>query len=137
MTSELITWRDEYSVGVPEVDYEHQQLIGLINELYEQIMADAEKEAISGFLGEVYAQVSAHFALEEKVMRDCRYDQLDDHKADHEKLLDEIGDIIDRFDANAFFSAQDFGQTLSSWFGEHFATADARFHGSLAAGKGG
>ena len=28
-----ITWRDEYSVGLPDVDHEHRELIAMINEL--------------------------------------------------------------------------------------------------------
>ena len=115
---------------------EHQQLIGLINSLYEQVMADVEQEAVTEFLGDVYAQISAHFALEEKIMRDCDYDEFDDHKADHERLLDEIGEIIDRYDADEFFSGEELGETLTVWFGEHFATKDARFHGGLRENTG-
>jgi hemerythrin len=38
---------------------------------------------------------SAHFALEERFMREHGYDQLALHKADHERLLDEIREIMD------------------------------------------
>lgn len=128
---DLISWRDAYAIGVDSVDYEHRQLISLINELYECARGDADKNAILEFLGDVLAQISAHFALEEKLMRERNYDEFEDHKQDHERLLDDISDIIDAYEADRFFSAESFGERLDAWFSEHFRTRDARFHGRL------
>ncbi len=128
----LIEWRDEFKVGVASVDYEHQQLIALLNDLHAGLTGSADKEAVSRFLGEVYARIAAHFALEEQVMRERRYDQLDDHKADHERLLDEIRDIMDRHDADAGYDYEDeLAGQLRDWFTEHFKTKDARLHRML------
>ena len=30
----LLDWRDEFRIGIAEVDHEHQVLIGLINDLH-------------------------------------------------------------------------------------------------------
>lgn len=91
----LIQWKNEYSVGVPDVDHEHQELIALINALAADLERGYTKQSIEAFLGEIYAKISAHFALEEKIMRERRYDQYDDHKAEHERLLEGIRDIMD------------------------------------------
>ena len=88
----LITWRDEFSVGVNAVDHEHRELIRLINELDEAMGANADQAVVVGALGEIYARIAAHFALEEKEMRAARYAALDSHKQDHEALLDELLD---------------------------------------------
>ncbi len=80
------------------------------------------------FLGEIYARISAHFALEERVMRERKYDQYEDHKEDHERLLDEIRDIMDVYEDQALFDEQAFAESLSRWFTDHFRTKDARFH---------
>ena len=128
----LIEWKDEYSVGVPEVDYEHRKLIDLINELHENLIRKDSHETVTDFLGEIYAKISAHFALEEKFMRDIRYDQYDDHKADHERLLDEIRDIMDDQERGAYVDYESvLSERLSAWFGEHFKTHDARLHGAV------
>ena len=128
----LIQWRKEFATGVAEVDHEHQELVGLINELHEQIGADAPRETVSEFLGEVFAKISAHFALEETVMRKHDYDEYADHKADHEKLLDDLRDIMDDFDAGR---GGDYKKALSTavrdWFVNHFKTKDARLHRKL------
>jgi len=125
----LIEWRSEFETGVLDVDHEHRELIDLINQLHDQMGGDAEPDKISAFLGEVFARISAHFALEESVMRKHQYDQYTEHKADHEKLLDDIRDIMDDFEAGKFAA---YDEALSSavrdWFVDHFKTKDARLH---------
>lgn len=128
----LIQWRKEFETGVAEVDHEHQELVGLINELHEQIGANAPREMVSDFLGEVFAKISAHFALEETVMRKHEYDEYADHKADHEKLLDDLRDIMDDFEADAGADYKDaLGAAVRDWFVNHFKTKDARLHKKL------
>lgn len=127
----LIEWRDEFSVGVPDVDHEHQELIGLINELHAAISSSDNAYSVLDFLGEIYAHVSAHFALEEKIMRERKYDHYAEHKADHEDLLDELRDIMDDYEENAWFSDDEFALAVGKWFSEHFRTRDARLHKHL------
>jgi len=86
----LIAWRPEFETGIPDVDHEHRELVGLINQLHAALEAGASKDEVARFLGEVFARISAHFALEESIMRKHRYDEYAEHKADHEKLLDDI-----------------------------------------------
>jgi hemerythrin len=125
----LIEWRQEFNTGVAEVDQEHQELVELINQLHEQIQHDPEKDTVSAFLGEVFARISAHFALEETVMRKHRYDEYQAHKAEHEALLDEIRDIMDDYEAGAYSDAgQALATTVRDWFVNHFKTKDARLH---------
>jgi hemerythrin len=127
----LIEWKDDFSVGVPDVDYEHQKLIALINDLHDAMSRDNSDVTVMDFLGEIYAHVAAHFALEEKIMRERNYDQYSDHKADHEALLDELRDIMDDYEENAFFSDDIFANAVGSWFSDHFRNRDARLHKHL------
>jgi hemerythrin len=124
----LIEWDEKYSVGVAAVDHEHRALIGLVNEAHDRLMRPGGEEAVMDFLGEIFARISAHFALEEKIMRARNYDHYDVHKADHERLLDEIRDIMDDYEDGEFFSEEPFARRLKTWFAEHFRTHDARLH---------
>ena len=124
----LIEWRDEFSVGVASVDLEHRDLIDLINDLHGMMGKGASQEQVTAALGEIYAQISAHFALEEKLMRDTRYESYADHKEDHESLLDELRDIMDRVDDDGSYEEQRLSGELETWFTEHFKTHDAKLH---------
>jgi len=124
----LIEWKKEFSVGVAEVDHEHQQLVALINALYDALPQDDAENKVMDFLGEIYTQIAAHFALEEKIMRSRNYDRYADHKSDHERLLDELRDIMDDYEENAYFDDGEFSGHLEGWFTGHFKTHDARLH---------
>ena len=127
----LLAWRSEFSVGVPAVDFEHRELIELINEMHDSLGGEAEPEDIVDFLGEVYAKIASHFALEERIMRERGYDDFAEHKADHGRLLEEIRDIMDEVELEGVFDEQTLAERLQTWFGDHFRTKDARLHGFL------
>ena len=126
----LIEWRKEFETGVADVDHEHRELVDLINALHGEIGKGAAKERIREFLGEVFARIAAHFALEESIMRKHAYDEYAAHKAEHEKLLDEIRDIMDEAeDTEAYGEA--LAATVRDWFVNHFKSKDARLHRQL------
>lgn len=124
----LLEWRDDFRIGIEEVDHEHRALIELINALHGALGADRSGDRVEAFLGEIYASISSHFALEEKVMRARRYDELAVHKADHERLLDDLRDLMDEQVGGAILDEERFAQRLAQWFAGHFQTHDARLH---------
>jgi len=128
----LIEWRKEFETGIPDVDHEHRQLVDLINRLHKHIAGGADHASVSDFLGEVFAKIAAHFALEESIMRKHSYDEYEAHKAEHEKLLDEIRDIMDlqRDDPKSVYG-DSLSSTVRDWFVNHFKSKDARLHKKL------
>ena len=124
----LIEWREEFSVGVAEVDHEHRELVAMINALHEAMGAGVGRDDIINSLGEIYAQISAHFALEEKFMLESRYMAYAEHKEDHEILLDDLRDIMDQVEDDGSYNEKRLSKDLSFWFSEHFRTHDARLH---------
>ncbi len=127
-TMKLVEWRNEFKIGIEEVDFEHQELIELINDSYKEAKKEGSTMALIDCLGEIFAKISAHFALEEKDMREMKYDQYEDHKQDHEQLLDDIRDIMDEYENISTLDDKEFGQRLTDWFVNHFSTKDARLH---------
>ena len=127
----LITWKDEFSVGVAAVDLEHRELIELIDGLDADIQEHATQTTVVETLGEIYARISAHFALEEKIMRKAGYDGFATHKHDHERLLDELLDVIDSVDDAGHYDRERLSHDLERWFSDHFRTHDARLHQRL------
>ena len=124
----LIEWKDEFSVGVTEVDLEHRDLIDLINDLHAVMGAGATQDKVVDTLGEIYTQISAHFALEEKFMRNSKYPAYPSHKEDHEILLDQLRDIMDRIEDDGSFDEERLSAELEKWFSDHFRTHDSKLH---------
>jgi hemerythrin len=129
----LIDWREEFSVGVVEVDYEHQELIDLINRLHRSVQEGVTRDQVVSGLGEIYAQIASHFALEEKLMQETRYPAFREHKMDHEALLDDLRDIMDEVEDDGEFDEQRLSIDLDRWFSDHFRLHDAKLHRSEGA----
>ena len=124
----LLAWRSEYSLGIPDVDHEHRELFDLINALHARLHEPGSGTTVTDFLGELFSKISSHFALEEKLMRDGRYADLPAHKADHERLLDEIRDLMDDYEDGGHVDLDRFAGDLERWFSVHFSTHDAALH---------
>ena len=126
----LVAWRKEFETGIPDVDHEHRALVELINEL--PAILDAEPGSVAlQVLGDINASISAHFALEERLMRESAYDEYREHKADHDRLLDEIRDLMDDYEEGRWVDRDAFGARVAEWFTLHFKTRDARLHRKL------
>jgi hemerythrin-like metal-binding protein len=126
----LIEWRDEFETGIPDVDHEHRELIALVNRL-PSVLDSKPTAPARRVLGDVYAAIAAHFALEERVMRESRYDEYLEHKDEHERLLDELRDLMDDWEAGMWVDREAFAARVADWFAVHFRTRDARLHGRL------
>ena len=124
----LLKWKPAYSLAIPSVDLEHREMIALINDCYERLGSGGDEGAIEDFLGEIHSGISAHFALEEQMMYKAAYPEYEAHKADHEKLLDEIRELMDVFFDDPEAGTRQLQFSLGNWFGRHFATFDARLH---------
>ena len=124
----LIEWKEDFSVGIPDVDFEHQVLIELINKLHENLAADNADYGVPEFLDEIYEHLSEHFTHEEKVMNERKYARFMDHKQDHEKLLGNMRAIMGNYQENAYFNDREFAENVQQWFIEHFKSCDTPLH---------
>jgi len=129
----LLQWKSEYGTGIEAVDYEHQQLIELINRLHEQLEASDAAKTVPGFFGDLLRGISAHFALEERLMRESAYEQLLPHKEDHERLLGELRELMDAYENSEEVDVVDLSRRLDAWFSRHFRTYDAELHKAVGA----
>lgn len=128
----LLQWKSEYETRIAAVDYEHRRLIGLINEMHDRLPGPGHQPVVSAFFGDLYAAISAHFALEERVMRERAYSGYVPHKADHERLLDEIRDLMDEYETSFEpASGEGLRERLDVWFVRHFQEMDAPLHAAI------
>jgi hemerythrin-like metal-binding protein len=73
----FITWSDEYSVNIKEIDRQHQFLINIINQMHELVMTDAvdgvNKTAIRRVFAELADYTDYHFRTEEELFKTHNY----------------------------------------------------------------
>jgi hemerythrin len=127
----LPDWKEEFETGIDFIDYEHRRLVELINRICDDSIHAASADTVADGLGELYAQICAHFALEERLMREEKYQRYEVHKADHEKLLDEIRSMMDAYEEGLCETCKKtLEECLTAWFYKHFRTQDAHFEAS-------
>ena len=86
-----ITWNDEWSVGIKEIDDQHKQFIELINNIYEAIeKGDFEKECCVSL--DYFANYALyHLSTEEDYFEKFDYDKKEEHIVEHNNYRKEIG----------------------------------------------
>ena len=126
----LIEWKDEFKLGIDDVDTDHRALIELINATHDVVSAGAGPADVVEGVIRIYDLVAVHFADEEAYMRETRYMAYAEHKEDHEILLDDLRDIIDQARSDGRYAEARLSADLEYWFSEHFRTHDARLHRS-------
>lgn len=124
----LLEWRDDFLIGIAEVDGEHRELIALLNEMHDEALRHRSAAQVATVLGEINVRIAAHFALEEKNMELLGYAGYAAHKAEHERLLDQITEIMEEVDQSGRYDPDALSAAVSAWFGEHFRTHDAELH---------
>ena len=122
----LIEWRDDFCTGILSIDNEHELLVSLINSTYEKLGSKPPLHNVITFLDIVYSTFSLHFELEEGIMRERGYDQLEAHSEDHRRLLRQLDTIASALKKQKSLDLDALRKTLADWFTGHFSTHDAR-----------
>jgi len=130
----MLTWREELTVGHPDIDNDHRRLIAIIND-FERLSTLIPKErALHEVLISLYDYAASHFAREEEIQRAGNYPFQEAHKAAHRDLLHDITEMATRYfikktepitkeslDVAAGF--------LRSWLLDHIIKDDLRMRG--------
>ncbi len=127
MTETLFEWNASFLIGIEELDHEHKVLIDDINRLHEELVRHDQKSEIEKRLGDIYARMQAHFALEEHVMKEHKYKFFDEHKREHDELLDNYTEYMLRFlNDTGTSSSIAIEDSLKQWVMNHIVTSDKK-----------
>jgi len=123
----IIEWRDDYSVGIQEIDEEHKQLVKLINELNEAIVMGSKREKVETVFAELTDYTRIHFAVEEALMRVVHYKGYDDHKKIHDEITRQVIVFQDKFNSGQQQSAAELMNFLVNWLFNHINQVDKMY----------
>ena len=93
----FMTWTEDMSVGLSELDDDHKALIRIINQLADNAGNDADGQVLRQCLFALTRYAEYHFGREEAVMTACRYPELIEHKQEHKDFTKNIHDIASSF----------------------------------------
>lgn len=113
-----LEWNPAYDTGIGGIDYEHHRLVDMLNEIHELILKDADPRKIATTLADFHALASAHFALEEKIMRDQNYPGFEGRRDTHYRLLDQVREVMDAYETGSYRQGESLPATLKQWLME-------------------
>jgi hemerythrin len=117
--------KTSYSIGIPEIDAQHQQLFECIDRL-EAAGDDRQRElAVYYVMDELREYVKIHFSVEEVVMRLFDYPELDKHAAEHQwfaSRLESFEQTELRHDVHL-----EAAKFLREWLVNHIQRSDQRY----------
>lgn len=122
-----IPWTNELSVGVKEIDEQHQMFLGILNELCD-ILANARPiPEIADVLRQLTAYANFHFATEEKYFDKFHYELADEHKEEHKKLLARVMEFNKRFETEGETILPELLDFLEDWLVDHLSEQDKKY----------
>ena len=123
----LLQWSENLSVGVVEMDRQHQKLVELVNRLY-QAMGEGKGDNLKKeILTELLTYTKIHFSAEERLMREHGYPQLADHKRLHDQLMDKVIQMNDKIRSGRMVPSVSLGTFLKDWLLTHILQQDKKY----------
>ena len=123
----LITWTNDLSVGITEIDRQHQHLIQLINDLHEAMKTGKGKDVLGETLKSLSEYTVFHFGTEEQMFQKTGYPGTQAHLAEHKSFTREVLDFKARCDAGQAVVTIDLMQFLRNWLTDHIKGVDKRY----------
>jgi hemerythrin-like metal-binding protein len=128
---EGIRWTDEFSVGVAEMDSQHQQLIGMINRLIREQKVVTDAQTIAEMLTAMTDYARQHFRAEEFLLAEYGYTYKDLQVQQHQEFIEKTREFYANADVGANILSKALLEFLKTWLTRHILEEDMKYKGFL------
>lgn len=129
----LVQWNNSLSVGIAEIDYQHQKLVQLINDLNEAMKSGKGRDITGKIISELTKYTLSHFATEEKYFAQYAYPDADAHKSEHAKFVEKVSVFKKDFEQSRIGVTIPIMDFLSDWLKNHIMGSDKKYEPFLKA----
>lgn len=120
------TWTKELEVGYAKVDEQHKSLVDIINKLHDAMKQGKGKEELGHVLHFLAEYTGSHFKTEEVLMQGHAYPGFPKHKKIHEDLIQQVTDLVSKFDSGETVLTLKVMDFLQDWLVKHIQGEDHR-----------
>lgn len=122
----LLSWNDKLSVGVVEIDRQHQHIMDLINAINEEVHTGRSYQQFAPMIDSLLGYVEYHFSYEEKCLIANGCPDYAAHKKGHEQLLAELREWSEKVANCRGEQLKELMTILRLWFPGHILAADKK-----------
>lgn len=120
----LITWSDDLSVGVDEIDDQHKKLVQLVNGLHNHLVIGDANDIMGKVLDRVIEYTSFHFDTEERLMEEHGFPFSAAHKREHQKLVNTALELQAKLNSGNGRITSETMTFLKDWLSHHILESD-------------
>jgi len=122
----LISWNDEFSVGIDAIDRQHTHMLALINNIDETIQEGGTYEQFAPVLNDLIDYTNRHFEHEEKLLEENHCPDLDRHRRSHVRLRAELAEWREKVAEATTEDMNEHMLFLRIWFPGHILNVDKK-----------
>ena len=131
----MLEWNDGLSVRIAEMDTQHQELVDMVNTLYDSMVAGADSQVLFDIVDRMLRYTDVHFGTEEKYMSQHAYPETTAHKADHADFMAKAAQVAKDHQAAKKGLSMEVLNFLGDWLVTHINGSDKHL-GEFLASKG-
>lgn len=123
---EHFLWKDNFNIGVEEIDGQHRLFLGYVNECYDAACRDNQSPVTADTIIGLKAYADRHFRFEENVMREKGYPDLENHIKEHRFFETQVAELENIYAGISKKSIESLLQFLRDWFLTHILEHDKK-----------
>jgi hemerythrin len=122
-----MTWKDSFSIGIPEIDKQHRELCDQVDKLFDACQQRKGAEEVTKVLNFLESYTVKHFADEERLQQKIKYPKYLQHKAMHTDFINQVAKLKkEAIESGATVSVViKLNQTISDWLVHHIKETDS------------
>lgn len=120
----FMTWDESLTVGVEEIDAQHQRLFELGDAVAATVGRGFDREAVGAELRALCDYAVEHFSAEEALMDMDAYPEYDQHLSEHMHCTTRALDFLEAFSEGREVDMGEFLRFVDSWVREHTMRMD-------------
>ena len=122
----LIVWKEEYTLGIEEIDSQHKKMFSIINDLF-HAMKDSDDEVLKRVLGELVDYADYHFSTEEAYFEKLEYPEKEAHIKTHELYREKIMSFVLEYKDGEKLLPYEILDFLEDWWINHITGVDRKY----------
>lgn len=122
-----MVWSESLSVGVDQIDLQHQRLVGILNTLHEAMLRGSQKQDLERVMVDLLSYTRYHFSFEEKLMVVAGYPGLEEHQRKHQAMVAQVDGYAKQVVEGRALVSIKLLEFLKQWLSQHILETDREF----------